>query len=170
MRYVAMVNGEEYTVAVEEGAMVDINGDRHSFRLEPIDSGVLFCLIVDDRPYEVFVEADGRGYAVTIDGNRYDVEVQEHYMRSLRDRLGEGAGETAEETVRSPMPGTVVAVPVDEGQTVHACQPLAILEAMKMEMEIKAPRRGVVSRMYVDVGDAVQLGDPVGSIDSRPNN
>jgi len=63
-----------------------------------------------------------------------------------------------QETVESPMPGTILRIEVKEGQTVKAGDNLLILEAMKMENEILAPRDGRVSAITVNVGDSVDTG------------
>ena len=63
-----------------------------------------------------------------------------------------------QEIVESPMPGTILRIEVKEGQTVKAGDNLLILEAMKMENEILAPRDGRVSAITVNVGDSVDTG------------
>ena len=62
-------------------------------------------------------------------------------------------------TIQCPMPGKVVSVEVAVGQSVKAGDPVIILEAMKMEMDIPAPEDGVISAVYVKAGDTTQTGD-----------
>ena len=69
------------------------------------------------------------------------------------------AGQPGEGTITSPMPGTVLQVPVQAGDAVKAGDILIVLEAMKMENEILAPRDGVVSQVAVSVGASVDTGD-----------
>jgi biotin carboxyl carrier protein len=64
--------------------------------------------------------------------------------------------ETGEFLLKSPMPGLVVAIPVEEGQEVKKGQVLLILESMKMQNELKAPRDGVVHRIKVKTGETVE--------------
>jgi biotin carboxyl carrier protein len=71
------------------------------------------------------------------------------------------------ETVRSPLPGLILDVLVNEGDTVKAGQNVATMEAMKMENQIQAPHNGTIKRVYVKKGDSVAEGDPVVEI-SRP--
>ena len=61
----------------------------------------------------------------------------------------------------SPLPGVIIEVSVKEGQAVKAGQKVAVLEAMKMENEIPAPKDGTVTEIHVHKGDSLQEGDPV---------
>ena len=71
-----------------------------------------------------------------------------------------GAGEK----VNSPLPGVIIEVSVKEGQAVKAGQKVAVLEAMKMENEISAPKDGTVTAIHVNKGDSVLEGAPIVSI------
>ena len=71
-----------------------------------------------------------------------------------------GAGEK----VASPLPGVIIEISVKEGQQVKAGQKVAVLEAMKMENEIPAPKDGTVTDIHVHKGDTLQEGDPVVTI------
>ena len=68
-----------------------------------------------------------------------------------------GVAEHGEFHLKAPMPGLVVAIPVSEGQTVSKGDVLLMLESMKMQNELKAPRAGTIARMRVKVGDSVEL-------------
>jgi biotin carboxyl carrier protein len=161
---------------VDQTGGVTIRDIAHSVRLESIDertgaADALFCLLVDCKPHEVFAEQRGDCYLITIDGTRYEVQVEDERLR----QLGQGRGESArpsrdegEATVISPMPGIVVDVLVEEGQVVQAGDRLAILEAMKMENDIRAPRTGLVERVHVVAGQTVNLKDVIVSIGAPP--
>jgi biotin carboxyl carrier protein len=69
--------------------------------------------------------------------------------------------------VRSPLPGLILDVLVNEGDSVNAGQNVATMEAMKMENQIQAPHNGTIKKVYVKKGDSVAEGDPVVEI-SRP--
>jgi len=63
--------------------------------------------------------------------------------------------------ISAPMPGSIVKMPVHEGDHVKAMQVLLILEAMKMENEIIAPKDGIVKKVHVTIGQSVNIGDPL---------
>ena len=68
---------------------------------------------------------------------------------------------SGEGSVKAPMPGVILKVLVDEGDTVNAGDTVMVIEAMKMENDIKAPRSGTVKKIMVGPGDSVNTGDPV---------
>ncbi|MDU5027133.1 MAG: biotin/lipoyl-containing protein [Negativicoccus succinicivorans] len=95
-----------------------------------------------------------RKFSVTVNGQEYDVEVNE---------LGAGAAPKAApagaETVKAPMPGKILSVEVKEGQAVKAGDLLCVLEAMKMANEIYAPHDATVTSIMVAANATVQAGD-----------
>lgn len=167
MRYVAVVEGQEYTVEIEHPHEVIVNGTPYSVDLESIDGTSFFSLLIGPRSYEVFVDRQKNTYYVLIEGDRYEVLVEDERLRQLRALGGAKHEEAGEALVVAPMPGLVVAVLVEEGQAVKVGDGVVILEAMKMENEIRAPRDGVVKSVRVSPGQTVnqnevmvQLGPP----------
>jgi biotin carboxyl carrier protein len=99
---------------------------------------------------------------VLVDGWRFELEVEpaaraELRRRATRDRAG-GTG-SGPQDIRAVIPGRVVSVAVAAGETVATGQPLLVLEAMKMQNELRAPRDGTVGRVAVAAGTTVELGD-----------
>ena len=99
---------------------------------------------------------------VVVDGWRFELDVEPAARAALRQRARRidpaGTGDAAHE-VRAMIPGRIVSVAVGLGDPVHAGQPLFVLEAMKMQNEIRAPRAGIVARVAVEPGRTVELGD-----------
>jgi biotin carboxyl carrier protein len=110
----------------------------------------------------VSVVTRGEEYAVTVDGRT-------HRLRLLDERRARrqaaGGGKEGGREVRSAMPGKVVAVLVAPGATVERGQGILVVEAMKMENEIAAPRSGTVSEILVKPGQAVEAGELLARID-----
>ena len=99
---------------------------------------------------------------VVVDGWRVEVELESEARAALRERARRAgaatvAGGPAE--VHAIIPGRIVAVSVGPGDPVVAGQQLLVLEAMKMQNELRAPREGTVERVAVAVGDTVEVGD-----------
>lgn len=145
-----------------------IDGAPYEVELEETQDGT-YQVRVDGEPFEVTVEhqdghvashAAGRAYTIQregrsliVDGDRVDVGVR-HLAQARM-----GAGETAGGEITPPMPGQIVDVLVEEGDTVDAGDPLVVLEAMKMQNEITAPGDSTVEDVLVSVGDAVEATD-----------
>jgi biotin carboxyl carrier protein len=99
---------------------------------------------------------------VVVDGWRIEVEVEHERRAVLRERARRGAGVAAHGgpvEVRAIIPGRVVAVSVVVGDSVEAGQQILVVEAMKMQNELRAPREGAVQRVGVAVGDTIEVGD-----------
>ncbi|MBN1955953.1 MAG: biotin/lipoyl-binding protein [Anaerolineae bacterium] len=168
MKYRAIVGQDEYLVKVDPSGEVHVDGCQQSIRLESIDQGGFFMLLAGAVPHEVFIERRREGYAVTVEGYHHLVHVVDESSWFAGERDQAPAGEK-EERVISPMPGIVVAMLVEEGQPVRAGDGIAILEAMKMENEIRARRAGVVRSVHVRPGQTVNLNDVIACIDLPEN-
>jgi biotin carboxyl carrier protein len=157
VKYVATVDGQEYRVALGEKG-ITLDGAPVEVDLQSIDGGFHYSLLVGAASHEVFVEHCEGFCTVTLGGQRYRVQVEDE--RAQRAGEQRAAGEVAGEAdVVSPMPGVVVAVLVEAGQEVHSGEGLLILEAMKMENEIRAPRTGVVEAVQATPGQRVSQDD-----------
>ena len=157
MKYVAATEDHTFTIEIGRPGEVTVNDTARHVDLQPIDD-TLFSLIVDGRAYEAFVERREGAYHVMIEGERHVVEIEDERRGGLR-RLGEAKHDHAGEVqVNAPMPGLVVAVSVEAGQAVRAGQGVAVLEAMKMENEIRSPRDGTVKTVRVKAGEKVNQG------------
>ena len=102
-----------------------------------------------------------RKFAITVNGVAYEVEVEEIGGAPVFAAAPAAAGK---ETVKAPMPGTINAVKVSNGQAVKKGDVLVILEAMKMENEIMAPCDGTVASVNVSQGATVNTGDVLVSL------
>jgi pyruvate carboxylase subunit B len=152
--YLATVEGQEYRVEVETEGAIAVDGAPFEVDLQSIDGGFHYSLLAGATSLEVFVEHCEDVCFVSIEGQRYQVKVEDERQRRAGRRRG-AALETGDAEVTSPMPGLVVAVLVEEGQQVRTGEGLLILEAMKMENEIRAPRNGLVEQLKVSPGQRV---------------
>jgi biotin carboxyl carrier protein len=155
MKYVTTVAGHEYHIDLKESGEILVDDAPLEIDLESIDGGFHYSLLAGAASYEVFVEHCDDVCFVNIEGLRYQVRVQEETLRLQEVRAGQPTLGMGVAEVKSPMPGVVVAVLVEEGQPVRTGEGLAILEAMKMENEIRAPLTGVVEQVNVIPGQRV---------------
>lgn len=131
-----------------------LNGEPLDARFERLsgNSGLLF---LNGQTYVVTFEQEGELIRVTTGGVTQDVIVKDETALLLEQFGFDNADSTAERQVHAPMPGLVLQVLVEPGQVVEVGQGLVVLEAMKMENELRAPLSGKISAIHVSPGDAV---------------
>ncbi len=122
----------------------------------------IFSILIDGRSYEAKVVPDGEGFYVDLAGHRSRIEVRD--PRAMTRRASTGVGE-GKQSVTAPMPGKVVRILVVEGDFVEAGAGIVVVEAMKMQNEMKAPRAGTVAQVLVREGDTVGAGDTLAVIE-----
>jgi biotin carboxyl carrier protein len=160
MAFIATLGGQSYTVEIEETgkSIYRVSIDGNEFLVDGKKTGrTNFSLIVDNRSFEIEVDPKGDEYRILVDGRNYHVNLVDE--RRVRVGGGQaGGGVQGRQTVSVPMPGKVIAVLVTEGDKVEKGQGLVIVEAMKMENEVRSPIAGEVKEIKVKQGDTVEGG------------
>jgi biotin carboxyl carrier protein len=117
----------------------------------------VLSLLVDGHAYEIKREQTAADLHLWVGSTGFAVEVRD--PRSLRSRQHAAGDEKGPRKVLAPMPGRVVRVLVAENSGVEAGQGIVVVEAMKMQNEIKSPKKGVVKKISATPGAAVNPGD-----------
>src|SRR5512142_1120375 len=156
MRYITTVEGKQFLVEVIDEKHVSVDGKIYEVDFESVSGQPVYSLIVDGRSHESYIYPGDDSWQVLLRGRLYPVTVEDEREKRLRAAAGGGVAETGEFHLRAPMPGLVVAVPVEEGQAVKRGEVLVILESMKMQNELKSPRDGTIGRLRVKAGDTVE--------------
>ena len=117
----------------------------------------VLSLLVDGHAYEIKREQTATDLHMWVGSSRFAVELRD--PRSLRSRQQAGGDEKGPRKVVAPMPGRIVRLLVAENSQVEAGQGIVVVEAMKMQNEIKSPKKGVVKKMLATPGAAVNPGD-----------
>jgi len=156
MKYITTIDGKEYLVEIIDDRHISIDGKVVEVDFESIEEQPVFSLIVDGKSYEAYVYHGEENLEVLVKGRLYHANVEDERERRLRAASGGAVVQSGPFHLKAPMPGLIVAVPVAEGQKVKTGDVLLILESMKMQNELKAPRDGVVSRIHVMTGDSVE--------------
>ena len=159
MKYATTIGEQTYIVEINREGEVTIDGDTFPVDLQAIDE-VTYSLLMSNRSYEALVDTAGDELAVLLGGRMYTAQVLDERARRL-SRVDGSSVPSGELTLKSPMPGLIVAVPVAEGQAVKRGQTVLVLESMKMENELKAPRDGTVSSIKVKVRQSVEQHQPL---------
>lgn len=111
--------------------------------------------VVDNRPYELEVDHDLRW--VRSSHGRHTIEIRDMEASVTRPASADGR-------IKAPIPGLIARVLAEPGEPIEAGQPVLVLEAMKMENEIRAPRSGTLSTLNVRPGQAVRLQEVLAEI------
>lgn len=159
MGYVAVIDGEQVPVDVtmdSEGRIVVAVEDREYVVDARWTQSDLLSLIIDGRSYQVDIHSEKDCHRVLIEGEHFDFELFDERKALLKSAAGLGAEGVQE--IRTSMPGKIVKVLVAEGDEVEKGSGLIIVEAMKMENEMKSPKAGVVKKVGVEEGEAVEAG------------
>ncbi len=156
MRYVATIGGKEYLVEITDEHHVLLDGRPLEVDFEAISEQPVYSLLMDGESFEAYVYPASQAWQVLLHGRSYTVLVEDEREKRLRAASGGGVSEREEFSLKSPMPGLVIAVQVQENQHVEKGDLLVILESMKMQNELKSPRAGTVVRLRVKAGDSVE--------------
>ena len=162
MKLHATISESQFDVDVrQQGARIIATVAGHSYDLELTRaSNQDFLIINEGRVFDCRVDGQptsGARVNVTIGPHRYDVTLVD--PKRLRSALGPGVHGEGAARIVAPMPGKVVRVLVEAGQQVEPGQGIVVVEAMKMQNEMKAPKAGAVVSVNVEVGATVNGGD-----------
>jgi biotin carboxyl carrier protein len=147
-----VIDGEKRKIRTEgRGSSTSVTIGERSYDVDwcRAEAGV-FSILVDGRSHTARVARRNGGLSVWIDGRGYVLETG-----GDEDFAAAGGAVAGSGKIKAPMPGTVVKVVVSEGDVVTAGQSLAIVEAMKMEHDVRSPIDGVVAKLSVAAGDSV---------------
>ncbi len=158
MKYFVSIG--ERTVTVElDGDALWLDGQPMVASLEAQVGSPEVRLVLNGRGAMLAVEGHGDGVWRLVDrGAVREVRVEDERSRHIRELAGPGKSSSAGAVIKAPMPGRVVRIPVTIGDRVVAGAGLLVLEAMKMENEIKSAAAGVVTAVLVTSGQAVEKG------------
>jgi pyruvate carboxylase subunit B len=156
MRYYVEVEGR--TVVVEVAAEgVSVDGRPVRADLQRVQGTHVRSLLLDGASHRLVARRGATGgWQIHLRGRAYATEVVDERSRAIREMTGKGARHTGPRPLKAPMPGLVVKVEVGEGDPVLPRQGLVIVEAMKMENELRAEVAGRVSRVRVQPGQTVE--------------
>ena len=160
MAYVATYKDEDFRVKVEESEpghySVQINGEVYEIDFFKAQENI-YSLIIDNQSYEVDVdELDNDTYSVMLKDDHFDVRVVDERKKKLAEKLD--AGTSGRQEIKSPMAGSIWKLLKNKGDAVSEGEVLLILEAMKMENEIRSPIDGIVTSVDVEEGSTVSAG------------
>ncbi len=158
MRYLTTIGEKTFAIDINKEGEIMLDGLKENLDLRAIDDAGLYSLIINNQSYEAVVEEGDGEYRVLINGVLFHAQVADERAKRLAEAAGAFTSTSGEATMKSPMPGMIVAISVNEGDVVKKGQVVLVLESMKMENELKAPRDGTISLIKVQPRQAVEQG------------
>jgi biotin carboxyl carrier protein len=162
--YVVSINNHKREVRVERNQII-LGDKKISFELQPLNSG-LYLFKAGDKVYEIcYKKISEEKSVITIAGRNFDVLVRTGLQEKAAEMLKFRNDSDHHSEVKSPMPGLILKVKKKNGDNVEAGEPVMILEAMKMENELRSPSKGKIREILVQEGIAVEKGAVLFKID-----
>jgi len=148
--YIAVINDQEYNIDFAQ-----IND-------------TIYSLIINNRSYAVDMSEKGEKFEVIVNGDNFSVEILDEMKKLMRKRTASTV--EGRQVIEAPMPGYIWKMLKEPGDEVKAGEPIMILVAMKMENEIKSPKDGVVTEIFVKASEdpnqsTVKMGDKLAIVE-----
>lgn len=159
MKYFLTGNHTEHTVELNGSpgnTKLLKNDSAQTVALQPLGKKNQFSLFVGRRSYQLHIQKYSDTYVVALNGKKYRFVLEDEKTRFLKSLIRTDENRTRKLEVKAPMPGMIVKINVAEGQKVNKGDALCIIEAMKMENEIRASASGVIKNILKQEKDSVE--------------
>jgi biotin carboxyl carrier protein len=160
MKYIVDLNGQRRTVSIDaDGVSMEGGATQHA-ELAEVEGSPVRMVKLDNNVYRVVTQKrQGKGrYTLWVDGYRFEVEALDERTRAIRDVSAANAAPSGPAPIVAPMPGLVIRISVNVGDHIEAGQGVVVMEAMKMENELRSTTAGTVKTVKVAPGTAVERG------------
>ena len=150
MKYQVRISGQEFKVGIKEkegGLQVDLGGKQINAHLVELKKNRIYSLLVDNRAYDLEIRRQDGEFEINYGGRKYSGEILQETLAKLKSTAPQEV--LKQKKLKAPMPGLIVRVEVQEGQVIKSGEGVVIMEAMKMENEIKSPYEGKVKKILV---------------------
>ena len=159
MKYFATIEDQNFEIEISSDRELIADGVRLSVDFQSILGRPVYSLLLNGRSHEAYVYPTESGMEVLLQGDLYQVNIEDERQRRLRKASATSKVQSGEFQLKAPMPGLVINIPIEEGQEIEEGQNLIVLESMKMQNELKAPCAGSVTRINVSPGDRVEKNE-----------
>lgn len=164
--YFAHIGNEIREVVVEDAGVV-VDGVPVPVDLSTLPGSDRRHVRIDGRSLPLFARRNDRGWIIELEGRQFEVTVEDERTRRLRQLAAQVAPARTTRTLTAPMPGLIVRVEVEEGQEVEPGDGLVVMEAMKMENELRAEAAVRITSIEVESGQVVERDAVLLSMEPR---
>jgi biotin carboxyl carrier protein len=161
-----LINGKEFRIETGLDGSVSINGKEAVTDMRAVGEN-RYSLLVNGRSVSISVSGPDGNQSYLVNGKRVSVVIESARSRLLKTLEKTSGDHQRPLEIHAPMPALVSSVPVQVGEAVTAGQALIVLEAMKMENEVRAHGDGIITGVFVKKGDSVEKGAILLRLDAR---
>ena len=163
--FIVTLKNRKNNIIISENSKILINGKEHHYELFQQNNST-FRLRIDKKFYDIStVKIDSGKIAVTIDGYTYEAQVRTALQEKANKVIEQTGSAHHKKEVKAPMPGMILKVKKHPGEKIIMGDSIIILEAMKMENDIKSPTTGLIKEIFVKEGNPVEKGAKLFSIE-----
>ena len=165
MRYITTIGEKEYTIDINDNKTIVVDGEIFELDSQGLANTAMNSIILNGHSFDVDISEHDDLYQVMLKGLMYDVKVEDQRTRRLAGMKRSMTEAVGEVLIKAPMPGVIVELPVEVGQSVSKGDVVIILESMKMQNEFKSPKDGAIKSIRVKVGDKIDQNTVMLSVD-----
>jgi biotin carboxyl carrier protein len=156
--FTATIGNKKKTIIIEPNSIVKVNGKNYKAELSHLN-GQTYLLKIDNRLIEMSASRKNYGkFIVTIEGHTFDILIRSALEEKAAEILEQSASHHHKMEIKAPMPGMILKVKKKAGDEVKQSESIMILEAMKMENDLRSPYSGKIKEIFVTEGSAVEKG------------
>lgn len=159
--YSAIVNGSEIEFTIDENGIPTLKECLRDYSIRKVNKYRYKISVGGEEKNIVVNSANSNEFNLLVDGVYVDIKFQTALQKYAEDLMDKTASLHRHQIIKSPMPGMVLQIKVEEGLAIKKGESVMILEAMKMENEIKAPADGIVKQIFVSEGTPVEKNAPL---------
>ncbi len=154
--FVVSLNNNKYSIRILPDGIVEINGRKVKADLSQINN-CAFLLKINEKPYEIVCnKLDNGNYGLLLEGWYFETTVRTRLQETAAELMNNKLKESHKSEFKAPMPGLVLKIKKNKGDSVKIGEPLIILEAMKMENELRSTAEGTITSINVSEGISVE--------------
>ncbi|HSK19085.1 MAG TPA: biotin/lipoyl-containing protein [Longimicrobiales bacterium] len=168
MLYHVTIGSRTVTVELEGDRVIVDGADAGNAEIAAMPGTDVKHLLLAGRSVTLVARRDDEGWNLHVDGWPVRADVVDERTRAIRAMTGHAGAVQGPKPVRAPMPGMIVRTEVNVGDQVRAGQGVVVMEAMKMENELKAETDGIVARVLITPGQAVEKGTVLVEFEAVP--
>jgi len=158
-------NDKKYFIQTNDNGIININGEEKAASITKLGEHSVLLKLNEKLYHAVYTKLQNGNYTIHIEGLIYNSTVKTKLQDELAELTAQKSKSVKRVEFKAPMPGLILKIIKKSGDKVTVGAPLLILEAMKMENEMKSTISGTISNVYFKEGDSVEKGSTILTIE-----